>query len=156
MLKNCSLSNINALFGQKGKNVTGKWDRTFFNFKLHPGYFLENYKVYMYIFVIFLIACAIQYHRSVFIFIFRRILSTQLSLSISGHSLPTKLYIDPYKPHNSNATCHLQVCAPWRTQNTSGSLLRTLVSWVTWVGIQLTETCIYLVTALTQTIERFK
>ena len=29
-----------------------------------------------------------------------------------------------------------KVCAPWRTQNLSGSL-RTLVSWVTWVGIQL-------------------
>ena len=51
---------------------------------------------YMYIFVIFFIACAIQYHLNVFIFIVRRILSTQLSLNVSGHCLPTKLYIDPY------------------------------------------------------------
>ena len=50
MLKNCGLANINALFGQKGKNVTGKWDRTFFKLQITSGLFLEKY---IYIFTIF-------------------------------------------------------------------------------------------------------
>ena len=97
MLKNCGLTNINALLGQKGKNVTGKWDRAFFQTSNYIRAIFWKSKEHICIFVIFLISCAIQYHRSVFIFTVRRILSIQLWLNVLGHSLPTKLFIDPYK-----------------------------------------------------------
>ena len=64
---------------------------------------------YIYMLVIFYIACAIQYHRIVFIFIVRRIMSTQLWLNVSGHSLPTKLYIDPYMYLIALVNIHIQV-----------------------------------------------
>ena len=52
---------------------------------------------HIYIYVIFFISCAIQcHHPSVFIFTVQRILSPQLWLNVLGHSLPTKLYIEPY------------------------------------------------------------
>ena len=97
MLKNCSLSNIIWT-----KRKTRNWEvgQDFFQTSNYIRAIFWKSIECIYIFVIFFIACAIQYHRSVFIFIVRRILSTQLSLNISGHSLPTKLYIDPYTPTN--------------------------------------------------------
>ena len=60
MLKNCSLANINALLGHKGKNVTGKWDRAFFKLQITSGLFFFKSIEHICIFVIFFISCAIQ------------------------------------------------------------------------------------------------
>ena len=57
-----------------------------------------------------------------------------------------------HKPYNSNAAFHLEVCTPGRTQNSSGSLLSTLVSSVTWVYSAHWN----MYTSCEQTIELFK
>ena len=66
----------------------------FLNFKLHPGYFLEKDRAYIYICNIFHFMCN-SVSSECFIFTVQRILSIQLWLNVLGHSLPTKLYIDP-------------------------------------------------------------
>ena len=77
MLKNCGLANINALLGLKGKR----------NWEVGQGFFQTSNYIrasfwksieHICIFAIFFISCAIQYHRSVFIFTVRRILNIQL------------------------------------------------------------------------------
>ena len=97
MLINCGLANINALLGQKGKKRNWGVGQGFFQTSNYiRAIFFRKNRAYICIFVIFFISCAIQYHRSVFIFTVRRILSIQLWLNVLGHSLPTKLYVDPY------------------------------------------------------------
>ena len=117
MLKNCGLANINASFGQKGKKRNWEVGQDFFQTSNYIRAIFWKSIAYIHIFVIIFIACAIQYHRSVFIFIVRRILSTQLLFNVSGHSLPTKLYIDPLLTVHDGRLTIRGVARSWRLRN---------------------------------------
>ena len=101
MLKKCGLVNKNALFGQKGKNVTGKRDKAFYQTSNYIRAIFWKMIEHIYICNIFHFMCY-SVSSECFIFTVRRILSLQLWLNVLGHSLPTKLYIDPYHNFSEN------------------------------------------------------